>query len=124
MISLEAKGDFSETEAWLRRMASGNIFAQLAKYGDEGVAALASATPADTGQTASSWYYEIIQDGRSWSIVWGNNHVENGQVIAVLLQHGHGTGTGGYVQGRDYINPALQGIFDRMAADAWKVVTA
>lgn len=101
-----------------------SIFDQLSKYGDEGVAALSAATPTDEGTTANSWYYEIIQDATSWSIVWGNSNVVDGAPIAVLIQHGHGTGTGGYVQGRDYINPALRSIFDRMADDAWKAVTA
>lgn len=124
MISITAKSSSGDTEAWLRKMASGSIFDALSKYGQAGVNALAAATPADSGETAASWYFEIIQDAKSWSIVWGNSHVEDGRPIAVLLQYGHGTRTGGYVQGRDYINPALRPIFDQMAADAWKVVTA
>lgn len=121
-FSFESAGDFSKTEAWLQRM-KGDIYTQLNHYGQEGVNALAAATPADSGETARAWYYEIVRDSKSYSIIWGNSHVEEGRPIAVLLQYGHGTGDGGFVQGRDYINPALQPIFDRIAADAWKAVT-
>jgi hypothetical protein len=88
-----------------------------------GVNALSAATPEDSGETANSWYYEIVRDGKYWSIIWGNTHIEQGRPIAVLLQYGHGTRTGGYVEGRDYINPALQPIFDQIATEAWKAVT-
>lgn len=121
-ISFTVTGDFENTEAWLKRLASGNIFSSLAKYGEAGRAALAGATPVETSETANSWNYEIVQDANSWSIIWGNSHLEEGQNIAVLLQYGHGTGTGGYVEGRDYINPALRPILDQMTAEGWKVV--
>lgn len=124
MLSFESKGDFEATIKWLKQMASGDIYRTLERYGAEGVAALQAATPIESGETAAAWYYEIVQDGTSWSIIWGNNHVEDGRPIAILLQYGHGTRTGGYVEGRDYINPALQPIFDRMAAEAWKAVTS
>ena len=124
MFSFETKGDFEATSKWLQQLSSGSIFSRLSHYGEEGVAALAAATPSDSGETARSWTYEIIQDSKSWSIVWGNTHIEDGVPIAVLLQTGHGTRTGGYVPGRDYINPALQPIFDRIAEEAWKVVTS
>ena len=105
-------------------MAEGpSIFSQLERFGQAGVAALSSATPRDSGETANTWFYEIIQDGTSWSIVWGNNHVEDGRQIAILIQYGHGTRTGGYVAPQDYINPALAPIFDQMASEGWKVVT-
>jgi hypothetical protein len=122
-ISFESSGNFKKTEAWLAKMINGDIYAGLERYGQEGVNALAAATPRDEGDTAAGWYYEIVKEKTSWSIIWGNRHIEGGQVIAVLLQHGHGTGTGGYVQGQDYINPALAPIFDRIIADAMKVVS-
>lgn len=105
-------------------MSSGDIFNTLERFGAIGVNALAAATPTETGATASSWYYEIKRDGRSYSIIWGNSNVVDGRPIAVLLQYGHGTGTGGYVQGRDYINPALRPIFDQIANEAWRAVTS
>lgn len=122
-ISASTSGSWDETEAWLKKMSSGSaIFARLEHFGQAGVAALSSATPRESGETADAWFYEIIQKQGSWSIVWGNNHVEDGRQIAVLLQYGHGTRTGGYVAGRDYINPALRPIFDQAVAEGWKVV--
>lgn len=123
MFSVSSTGDFNKTEAWLKRMASGDVFSTLDRFGQVGVAALSAATPTETGLTAGSWNYEIVRDGTSYSIIWGNTHTEGGRQIAVLLQYGHGTGTGGYVQGRDYINPALRPVFDQIAAEAWKAVT-
>jgi hypothetical protein len=123
-ISFESSGSFKNTEKWLASLINGDIYKGLEKYGQEGVDALAAATPRDDGVTANSWYYEIIKDKSSWSIVWGNSNIENGQLIAILIQHGHATGTGGYVQGRDYINPALKPVFDRILAEARKVVTS
>lgn len=123
-IKLSSSGSWDDTEAWLKKMAQGSsIFDQLSHFGAAGVAALAAATPVDQGTTASSWFYEVIKKNGSWSIVWGNNHVNDGRQIAVLLQYGHATRTGGYVQGQDYINPALRPIFDQMAAEGWKAVT-
>lgn len=87
------------------------------------MAALSAATPVDSGVTATSWSYEIIQNGSSISIVWNNSNVQEGINIAIILQYGHGTRNGGYVSGRDYINPALKPIFDKMADAAWKEVT-
>lgn len=124
MFSFSSSGSFDQTEAWLRRLQSGQMFAQLSKFGQEGVNALASATPVESGLTASSWTYEIVQDAGSYSIIWSNTNVVNGTPVAILLQYGHGTGTGGYVQGRDYINPALQPIFDRIADEVWRAVNA
>lgn len=123
MISFESKGSFDNTESWLKRMLHDDIFASLEGYGQMGVDALRSVTPIDSGITADSWTYEVIRDGKSYSIVWGNTNVVAGTPVAVLLQYGHGTGTGGYYEGRDYINPAIQPIFDRIAAEVWKVVT-
>ena len=124
MFSFQTSGSFDNIEKFLKKAQSGTLFDSLARYGQEGVNALAAATPLDSGETASSWTYEIIQNGSSWSIVWGNTHINDGRPIAVLLQYGHGTGTGGYVEGRDYINPALRPIFDRMTEEGWKVVTS
>lgn len=123
MIRITTKGSFKNTERFLNRAKSGEIFSALGKFGDVGVAALAQATPKDSSQTANSWTYEIVQRRGYYSIRWKNTHVEGGAPIAVMLQYGHGTGTGGYVAGRDYINPAMRPIFDQIAAEAWKEVT-
>lgn len=95
----------------------------LDKYGRAGVSALSSATPVESGLAASSWYYEIERGKGFVRIIFGNSDVENGFPVAIMLQYGHGTGTGGWVEGRDYINPAIQPIFDKIAADAWREVT-
>lgn len=124
MISFEASGSWDQSEATLRKLAKADIFNLLNKYGQMGVEALRSATPIATGWTADAWSYEIVRSSGSYSIIWNNNHIEEGVNIAVILQYGHGTGTGGYVRGRDYINPAMQPLFDRMADDAWKAVTS
>lgn len=123
MFSFRQKGDFKKTEKFLTKAFGRNYLEVLQKYGQRGVQALSSATPVESGETASSWGYEIIQNGSSISIVWNNSHVEKGVNIAVILQYGHGTRNGGWVQGRDYINPALKPIFDEIANAAWKEVT-
>lgn len=121
-ISFRHKGDFKKTEKFLKKSLGLNYRDVLDKYAKQGVAALASATPVDTGETAASWYYEIIQNESAISIVWKNHNIENGLNIAVILQYGHATRGGGYVEGRDYINPALRPIFDKLADAAWKEV--
>ena len=123
MISFRQKGDFSKLNRYLERVKESAKIGVLDKYGREGVAALASATPVETGKTASSWYYEIKRQNGSVSIEFKNSNIKDGLPIAVILQYGHGTGTGGWVQGRDYINPAIQPIFDKIADSAWKEVT-
>ena len=123
MITFRHKGDFSNTKRYLERMKKAARLGVLDKYGKEGVAALASATPVDSGLTASSWYYKIERKNGSVSISFHNSNVQNGVPIAIILQYGHGTGNGGWVQGRDYINPALQPIFDRMVNEAGREVT-
>ena len=123
MISFRHKGDFSKTKRYLERVKEAARLKILDKYGREGVAALASATPVETGLTASSWYYEIERTNTSTTITFNNSNIQNGVPIAVILQYGHGTGTGGWVQGRDYINPAIQPVFDKIANDAWREVT-
>lgn len=123
MISFRQKGDFSKLTRFLERAREAVRLGVLDKYGREGVNALASATPVESGETASSWYYEIENKKGSAAIRFCNSNIQNGVSIAVILQYGHGTGTGGWVQGRDYINPAIQPIFDKIANDAWREVT-
>lgn len=122
VISFSSKGDFSHIEKFLAAMQRRKYLDALESYGKIGVDALASATPKDTGQTAASWSYEIEQTPESSKITWKNSNINEGVNIAVILQYGHGTGTGGYVVGRDYINPAIQPIFDQIADAAWKEV--
>ena len=123
MITFRQKGDFSKLTRFLERAKEAVHLGDLDKYGRAGVAALASATPVDSGETASSWYYAITNKNGSAVISFRNSNVQNGVPIAIILQYGHGTGTGGWVQGRDYINPAIQPIFDQIANNAWKEVT-
>lgn len=123
MISFRQKGDFSKLTRYLERAKEVFKLGDLDKYGREGVAALASATPVDTGLTAESWYYEIENKNGSAKIVFKNSNIQNGVSIAIILQYGHGTRNGGWVQGRDYINPAIQPIFDKITEAAWREVT-
>lgn len=123
MIKFEHKGDFVKTTKFLTRAKKGAHLSSLDKFGREGVAALASATPVDTGLTASSWYYEIKQKDGIVEISFCNSNVQNGVPIAIILQYGHATGNGGWVEGRDYINPAIQPIFDEITSKAWREVT-
>ena len=123
MISFRQKGDFSKLSRYFERVKEAAKIGVLDKYGQEGVAALAPATPVDSGKTANSWYYEIKRQNGLVSIEFKNANINKGVNIAIILQYGHGTGTGGWVQGRDYINPAIQPIFDKIADDAWKEVT-
>lgn len=123
MIKFRQKGDFSKLTHYLEKVKEIVKLGDLDKYGREGVAALASATPVDTGLTASSWHYEIQHGNDSVSIAFYNDNIQNGVPIAIILQYGHGTRNGGYVQGRDYINPAIKPIFDKITEDAWKEVT-
>lgn len=123
MITFRQKGDFSKLTRFLERAKEAVRLGDLDKYGREGVAALASATPYDTGGTANSWYYEIEHKNNSTSIIFSNSNVNKGVPIAIILQYGHGTRNGGWVQGRDYINPAIQPVFDNIANEAWREVT-
>ena len=123
MISFRQKGDFSNLTSFLERAKESVGIGNLDKYGQEGVAALASATPVESGKTANSWYYEIENNKGSVFIRFLNSNIQNGVPIAIILQYGHGTGTGGWVEGRDYINPAIQPLFDKIADSAWKEVT-
>lgn len=123
-IFLKTRREGSKTEDFIKRIQQLHIEEILRKYGEIGVQALRSATPVDSGLTASSWGYEIEKNGDTWSIYWTNSNINEGVNIAVILQYGHGTGTGGYVSGQDYINPAMAPIFEQIANDAWKEVTS
>ena len=123
MISFRQKGDFSKLTSFLERAKESVKIGDLDKYGREGVAALSSATPIDSGKTANSWSYEITNKDGSVTISFNNSNIQNGVPIAIILQYGHGTRNGGWVEGRDYINPVIQPIFDKIAEEAWKEVT-
>lgn len=123
MISFRHNGDFSKARRYLEKVKEAAHIGILDHYGREGVAALSSATPVETGKTSSSWYYTIERKNGSSSIIFHNSNIDDGVLIAVLIQYGHGTRTGGWVQGRDYINPAIQPIFDEIANAAWREVT-
>lgn len=123
MITFRQKGDFSKLTSFLERAKEISKIGDLDKYGREGVAALASATPVESGLTASSWYYKISRRKGSVSIQFYNSNIQNGVPIAIILQYGHATGTGGWVEGRDYINPSIRPVFDKLADSAWREVT-
>lgn len=124
MIKFTHKGDFSKTTRYFQKAKRTARLSDLDKYGRAGVAALSSATPVDSGLTAGSWYYEIERQNDVVAINFCNSNVNQGVPIAIILQYGHATGTGGWVEGRDYINPAIQPVFDQIANDAWKEVTS
>lgn len=121
-ISLVSSGDWKKTEAWLNRLSNGDYLSSLEAYGKAGVDALMKATPTYSGLTARSWGYRIINDPQFPGIEWFNTNVNRGVNIAIIIQYGHGTGTGGYVTGRDYINPAIQPVFDKIVEAIWKEV--
>lgn len=123
MISYRQKGDFSKTTRFLQRAKEVVRLSDLDRFGREGVATLASATPVESGKTANSWYYVIEHKNGSVKITFCNSNVQNGVPIAIILQYGHGTRNGGWVEGRDYINPAIQPIFDKIASEMWREVT-
>ena len=123
MIKIRQKGDFKKLTSFLEKTKEGFNIGILDKYGEKGVAALSSATPIDTGLTASSWFYKIENKNGVAKIEFHNSNVQKGISIALILQYGHGTKNGGYVVGRDYINPAIQPVFDELAKNAWKEVT-
>ena len=123
MISFVHKGNFDSTQKMLFKLHSKSFFKALDSYGERGVKALASVTPTNTGKTASSWGYEIINNDKNVSIIWTNGNVDNnGTPIAILLQYGHATGSGGYVQGYDYINPAIRPIFEEIENGVWNEI--
>jgi hypothetical protein len=122
-MSFKQKGDFSKTIRYLGHAKKAIRIIDFDKYGREGIAALASATPVETGRTSISWTYEITKANGTVTISFYNSNIQNGVPIAIILQYGHGTRNGGWVQGRDYINPAMQPIFDKIANEAWREVT-
>lgn len=122
MINIRQKGDFKNLSSFLEKTKEKLNLGLLDKYGREGVAALQSATPKDTGRTSESWYYKIERKNGSVSLTFHNSNQNKGVPIAIILQYGHATGNGGYVEGVDYINPALRPIFDKIAEEAWKEV--
>ena len=123
MISFRQRGDFSRTTNFLKKAEKVSLMSTLDKYGRRGVAALSSATPIETGKTANSWHYEIVKSNGSIALRFNNSNIQNGVPIAIILQLGHGTRNGGWVEGRDYINPTIQPIFDEISTDLWKEVT-
>lgn len=122
MIRFKHKGDFSNLSKFLEKNKKGVNVSDLDRFGQEGVKALMSATPVETGLTSVSWYYEVVKEGNRTTINFNNSNIQNGCLIAIILQYGHGTRTGGWVEGRDYINPAIQPVFDNIANEAWKEV--
>lgn len=123
MIRFKVNGDFSKTKNSLKKLKNVSELETLDKFGQLGVEALRAATPKDTGKTAESWDYEIVKEGNKTSIFWTNSNTNKNVNIAIILQYGHGTRQGGYVQGIDYINPAMREVFEKIANDAWKEVT-
>ena len=123
MVELTARGELNNTYKFLKKISNKLFYHNLDKYGQQGVEALASMTPKRTGKTANSWFYEIIEEENGFAIRWNNSNVNNGVNIALILQYGHGTGWGGYVDGIDYINPALRPVFDSLLDNVWKEVT-
>lgn len=122
-IKVTQGGSFKNFKSFADRVIHGDIFSKLDSYGRAGVQALASATPVGSGLTAESWSYEIVHKGGSYSIFWTNSNIdEQGTPIVILLQYGHATGTGGYVQGQDFINPAIRGVMDQIANGVWNEV--
>lgn len=124
MISVSSEGSFGKTEKFLQAMMTTNIDGILKSEAQKGVAALSKATPKDSGRAAISWGYTIEKTNSSVTIHWTNSDVENGFPVALMIQYGHGTGTGGYISGKDYINPAMRPVFDQIAETVWKAVTS
>lgn len=122
MIKFKNKGGFSNTEKFFKRIGTGDYYKGLEYYGEAGVSALMEATPKDTGKTASSWSYSIDKTDNGVEIVWKNSNINDGVNIAMIIQYGHGTSSGYYVEGVDYINPALKPLFDLMGEKIWEEV--
>lgn len=123
MFAFSSSGDFKNTEKFLKKMTDGDLYSNLDRYGRKGVDALAKATPVASGLTANSWGFRVIRSKTNPGIEWFNTNVNDGSQIVILIQYGHATGTGGYVQGREFINQAIRPIFDEIVADVWKQVT-
>ena len=123
MITIRQKGNYSKATRYLQQLKRKARLQILDRYGKEGVSLLRSATPVDTGLTAESWTYEIKEKRNGSELIFRNSNINNGVLIAILLQYGHGTGTGGWVDGTDYINPVTQTLFKKLADEAWREVT-
>lgn len=123
MITLKQSGSFSKTDAFLKRLSSGRYLSNLDKYAKEGLDTLIAATPVDSGLTADSWYYQITESKDSIRIEYCNSNIQDGVPIAIILQYGHGTRNGGWVEGQDYINPAIKPVFEKIADKIWKEAT-
>ena len=123
MIRATSTGSFDDTVRYLEKLKTQQMFANLERFGRIGVNALSQATPAETGETANSWDYQVTRKAGRYIISWHNTHEDDGVNVAVIIQYGHGTGTGGYVQGRDYINPTMRPVFDQILEDVWRQVT-
>lgn len=123
MISFRQKGSFAKTERFFRKSQAKTYMDILLRAGEEGLRALAEATPKDSGLTASSWVYTVRSNKGGLTLSWSNTNTNNGENVAILIQYGHGTKSGGYIQGRDYINPAIRPLFDRLAKEVWGEVT-
>ena len=124
MIKFKQKGDFSRTTKYFQKAEKAARLPDLDRFGEIGVSALSTATPIDSGRTANSWSYKITRTRQTTTIGFYNDNVQQGVPIAIILQYGHATGNGGYVQGRDYINPSIQPVFDKILDDAWREVTS
>lgn len=124
MINVTTSGSFNKTESFLKAMGKLDIMSILEKHGQAGVTALSTATPIESGRTAAAWGYKVTRKGNNYTITWTNSDIENGFPVAIMLQYGYGTGTGGYVHGRDYINPAIKPIFDQIEDAVRRVVTS
>lgn len=122
MITFDIGGDFNNTKRYLQKLSNFELGSVLEKIAQDGVVALEQSTPKDTGYTSGSWSYEVIKSRRSYQIVWKNSHINQGVPIVILIQYGHGTGTGGYVSGRDFINPTMRPIFDKLLREAERAV--
>lgn len=123
-LTVHISGSFNNTEAFLKKLKSTHILGVMRSQAQLGVSALQAAIPKESGLAASSWGVEVSGSGGVYSITWTNSDIENGFPVAIMLQYGYGTGTGGYVQGRDYINPAMRPVFDKIANEVWKAVTS
>lgn len=124
MLSVTVSGHFDRTEGFLARLLRTDIRSKLEVIGKQGVSALTALTPKDSGTTASAWGYVVEGRNGVWSLSWTNSNINKGVPIAIILEHGHATGTGGWVRGRSYIPRALRPIIDKLADEAWKVVTS
>lgn len=121
-ISITQKGDFRKTTNFLTKAQKTQYWSILHRYGQEGVRRLELATPIDTHETAKSWFYEILEDANSFTLQWSNSNIQNGVPIVILLQYGHATKDGGYVVGRNFINPTMKPIFDQLGLEMWREV--